>query len=365
MLYIDASRYNNTTRKTGVENYSFFLINELTKQNPDQITLISPRKVDLKVAQKVIPMKRLWTQLRLSWEIFRNRKIDNLFIPSHVMPMIHPRRTIITIHDVAFRRFPDSYSKKSYKYLDWSAKFAVKNAKRILVPSQATKNDLVKFYDCPEEKISVVPLGIEPPTSKPTSKDMKEVLEKYNLQKHNYFLFIGRIETKKNVHTLLKAFDQLSKEHPKLKLVLAGKTGVGGNDMLIKINNRNVVVTGYIEEKEKQVLLDNCLAFTFPSLYEGFGLPLLEAMQANVPIIASKIPSSLEILKARPDQRGGENALFFKPQDVNALVKHMKAVAEKPELREELTKNHSKTLKQYSWKRCAERTLEILKLVKS
>ena len=110
MLYIDASRYNNTEKRTGVENYSFFLINELARIAPNDITLISPKKADLNLKQIVIPFPRLWTQIRLSWEIFRNKKIDNLFVPSHVMPIIHPDNTTITIHDVAFRRFPVSMS---------------------------------------------------------------------------------------------------------------------------------------------------------------------------------------------------------------------------------------------------------------
>lgn len=356
MLYIDASRYNNTDQKTGVENYSYYLINELTKQAPGQATLISPRKIDLKTPQIVIPMKRLWTQVRLSWEIWRNRKIDNLFIPSHVMPFVYPRRTIITIHDVAWRRFPESYSKKSRKYLEWSTKYAVKNAQQIIVPSEATRQDLIKFYNCPEDKIVVIPLGIEEKTTKPTAKQTKEGLNRYKLQPRNYFLFIGRIETKKNIQTLLKAFGQFSQTHPDTKLVLAGKTGVGGNEMLIKIHNRNVVVTGYIDELTKDILFENSSAFIFPSLYEGFGLPLLEAMQAKTPIIASKIPSSLEIAK--------ENALFFKPQDANTLIKHMETVISNPDLRGELTKNHHKTVKQYTWERCSKKTLQILRLVK-
>lgn len=105
MIFIDASRYNNTSQKTGVENYSFFLINELIKLAPEDITLISPRKIDLPVSQIVIPFKRLWTQIRLSWKLFLNKKIDNIFVPSHLMPIIHPKNTTITIHDVAFKRF--------------------------------------------------------------------------------------------------------------------------------------------------------------------------------------------------------------------------------------------------------------------
>lgn len=353
MIYIDASRYNNTDKRTGVENYSYFLINELAKQAPDNITLISPKKIDLLLPQITIPFPRLWTQVRLSWEIWRNKKINNLFVPSHLMPLIHPKNTTITIHDVAFKRFPESYGILSRWYLDWGTKFAVKHAKQIIVPSETTRNDLIEFYKANPQKISIIPLGFEPDTTEITSDEIDEALGKYHLNPRHYFLFVGRIETKKNLKILIQAFEEIHKKHPYLKLILAGKTGVGGNEILKSIKNKNIIVTGYIDDKTKLILYRHCLAFVFPSLFEGFGLPLLEAMSAHVPIIASTIPTSYEIAK--------NNALFFDPDDNEALIHHMKTLAEQKELWGELIKNHDETLQCYSWEKCAEKTLEILK----
>ena len=186
----------------------------------------------------------------------------------------------------------------------------------------------------------------------PNPQQTKDILEKYHLKPKAYFLFIGRIETKKNIQTLVRAYHELSKTHPDTKLVLAGKTGRGGNEILIRLHNRNIVVTGFVSELEKQVLLKNCLSFIFPSQYEGFGLPLLEAMQAKAPIIASKIPSSLELVK--------ENALFFKPQDVKILIKHMETMVNEPDLVKKLTAKHQKQASKYTWKRCAEQTWKVL-----
>ena len=356
MLFIDASRYSNIPQRTGVENYSYFLINELVKLTPDKITLISPRKINLDVPQITIPFYRLWTQIRLSWEVIRNKKITNLFIPSHIMPIIHPKNTVITIHDVAFKRFPKSYRRMSRWYLNWGTKFAVKHAKHIIVPSITTKKDLIKFYKANPEKISVISLGFEPNKINPSEDETKKTLKTYNLKPTNYFLFIGRIETKKNVQTLIKAFEDFCKNHPDVKLVLAGKPGVGypliGKEGHLAQSARGVVLTGYISDAEKQILLQKCLCFIFPSLFEGFGLPLLEAMEAKVPIIASKIPTSYEIAK--------HNALFFDPKDTKALVKLMETVARQKDLRQKLVKHHPETLKQYSWKRCAEETLKVL-----
>lgn len=131
MIYIDASRYNNTIRRTGVENYSVNLIDVLVQKHAKEITLIGPQKIDLPVAQKIIPFPRLWTHVRLSAFVLKN-KLPNLFVPSHVLPLVCPKKTAITLHDVAFKRFPESYSSKSKYYLDWAAGFAAKKATDLL-----------------------------------------------------------------------------------------------------------------------------------------------------------------------------------------------------------------------------------------
>ena len=352
MIYIDASRYSLTEQKTGVENYSVHLINELIRLAPNEITLIAPTKIDLPVPQITIPFPRLWTQVRLSFEIWKNKKIDNLFVPSHVMPWISPKNTVTTIHDVAFRRLPSSYSLASRLYLDWGAKYAVKHARHIIVPSEATKKDLIDFYKADPQKITVIPLGFEPINLQIQADESERILGRYALRPTNYFLFVGRIESKKNIQTLIDAYNLLSSKSINAQLVLAGKPGVGSDEIFSKLGNPNIVVTGYVDDKTKQALMQNALAFVYPSLFEGFGIPLLEAMAANLPIIASKIPSSWELAK--------DNALFFDPQNAEELAGLMEKVAKEEDFRRLMTQNHTKTLEQYSWKRCAEETLNLL-----
>lgn len=347
MIYIDASRYANTGKRTGVENYSYFLINELVRKHGEKITLISPRQIELKVKQTVIPFPRLWTLVRLSWEIWRNRKIDNLFVPSHVLPIIHPKKSCITIHDVVFKISPESYSLPSRLYLSWAAKFAVKHASKIFVPSEATKQDLVKFYKADPEKIAVIHLGFIPAEKSDT--DSKRTLEKYGLEAKKYFLYIGRLEYKKNTDTLIKAFHAFSRENKEIKLVLAGFPGYGGRKIIDEIPEEledSLALTGYISGAEKAALLQNALCFVFPSRFEGFGLPLLEAMDAGIPIIASDIPSSREVADS--------SALYFEKEDPKALAKLMKRISSEPKLLEEMTVNHKKNLDQFSWEKCAE-----------
>lgn len=355
MIYIDASRYQNTEKRTGVENYSYFLINELVKKHGKEITLITPRKLDLPVAQIVIPFPRLWTQVRLSWELFKTKNINNLFVPSHVLPLINTKKSVITIHDVAFKHSPQSYGKLSRWYLNWSTKFAVKHASKIIVPSEKTKADLIHFYHCSASKIHVIPLGFKHSSLKPSKKDTGQLLKKYDLKEKGYFLYIGRIEWKKNSDNLIKAFESFSEKNPDFKLVMAGFPGHGGQEILDSIPEplkSRILLPGYITELEKQILLTHALAFIFPSREEGFGIPLLEAMAANLPIIASNIPTSKEIAE--------QNALFFDPEDAEALAELMEKVTSTADPKILKTIHHQQTLKHYSWEKCAEEVYAVL-----
>ena len=352
MIYIDASRYNNTKKRTGVENYSYFLINELIKLD-SEITLISPKKINIDAKQITIPFPRLWTQIRLSWEVLVNKKINNLFIPSHLLPLISPKNSTITIHDVAWKHVPKSYGFLSKLYLEWGTKFAVKHAKKIITPSEVTKNDLIKFYKTNSKKINVIPLGFE--YKNVGNTDLYSIPK--NIKSQSYFLFLGRLEHKKNTDTLIKAFSSFAENNKDVKLVLAGSTGRGGKEIInnipVKLRER-IIMTGYVSEKQKHVLLKNALCFIFPSRYEGFGIPLLEAMSYNLPIIASNIPTSKEIAK--------ENALFFETENANELTELMEKVLIQNN-NDNLIINHQKTLEKYSWKKCAINTLKILKEV--
>lgn len=353
MLFIDASRYNNTAKRTGVENYSFFLIKELIKQAPGEITLISPRKIDLDVPQITIPFPRLWTIMKLSLECLKNKKIDNLFIPSHVMPLIYPKNTAITIHDVAFKRYPKSYGFLSRTYLNFAAKFAVKHAKSIIVPSETTKEDLVKFYKCKSDKITVIPLGYEP--TKKEGADFS-LLKQYDLTPNQYFVYVGRVETKKNTDNLIKAFEIFAKSNTSHKLALVGFLGRGGEEILnnipANIVNR-IVNTNYVQDQVKHAIIQASSGFIFPSRYEGFGIPLLEAMDQRLPIIASNIPTSKAILQ--------DNALYFDVENAAQLAEHMQTLVNPPDKVKAHINAYPEILKKYSWDAAGKQTLKVLK----
>lgn len=362
-LGIDVSRYKSE-QATGVEWYSKQIINSLLpllkkEKEIEEVIFYSPHDFNLPVQSKkftkrIIPFARLWTSARLSYEIL-TKTPDILFVPSHSIPLIYPRRSVVTIHDVAFKRFRSAYSALHYAHLNWSTKFAVKNAHRIIVPSEATKRDLVYFFKCDEEKIKVIHHG-QPDFLYPDNLEFS-VIEKFGLQGNEPFVFfMGRLETKKNLIYLIDSFADFSKEFPEWKLVLAGKDGVGAKEIKEKIEEMElsgkVIVTGYVSEKEKAALYHHCQFVAFPSLYEGFGFPILEAFQHKRPILTSKGSACQEIAQ--------DCAVIVDSHDKKDIAEGLKKLALNTDLCEELVGKGNERLLEFSWEKAAEETLAVL-----
>lgn len=358
---IDASRYGHENA-TGVEWYSWHIIQGLlkVKDKKDKVVLYSRQKLKLKGAKnKIIGGKRLWT-LRHLTKVLRKEKLDTLFVPSHVLPLYLPKHSVITIHDVAFKHFKKSYSFFQYRYLDWSTKFAVKNASKIIVPSETTKKDLIKFYKCDPKKIVVILHGFKAPSMSLDHDVFKSspALKYFGLSKKSkYILFVGRLENKKNLQRLVKAFEKFSKKHKDYNLVLAGKRGVGFNKILSEVAKRNlaqkVFMPGYVTELEKAALMKHCKVFAFPSLYEGFGLPILEAFYYKKPILASTTGATVEVC-------GEGSAHLVDAKDVKNMAKGLSKLVDDKGYARKLVKNGSMRLKKFSWTKAARKTLKVL-----
>lgn len=353
---IDASRYGSD-QATGVEWYSYHIINALIEQSAkypeSKITLYSREPLNLakqtNIYNKVLPGKRIWTHLHLGREIVKNVP-DVLFVPSHVLPIDASKNSVITIHDVAFKYLKTSYSFIQNWYLNWSTKFAVKRAKKIIVPSDATAQDLVHFYNCPLEKIAVIPHGFTPPKNPPKPKEDPfadhEIFRYFKIDKDTkYILFIGRLESKKNLERLVRAFARFADAHPEYKLILAGKRGVGFENItrIIQENNMSekVIMTGYTSEDEKNILIQNCQLFAFPSLYEGFGMPILEAFYFGKPVLASKVSSLPEV--------AGDAACYCDPYDIESIEMGLMKLVSDENYAQDLVKLGIERLKKFSW----------------
>ena len=344
---IDASRATGE-RLTGTELYSREIIRHLVQVAPqhrfrlytrtlvDRSTLVG----DVSNAEVVhIHQPRLWTHMGLAREVAA-RPPDALFIPAHVLPLASawhfrnatPIKTVVTVHDVGYRYFPSAHLLKQRLYLDLSTAFSARFASHLIAISQATKQDVMKFYRAPESKITVAHEGIVP-LPETSAADEEATRIKFNLSTHStdqpYFLHIGTLQPRKNLRRLLIAFaavlDSLHAPHATLHaplLVLAGGAGWGAEDLPALARSLGVAervrFAGYISETEKAVLLRGALAYVSPSLYEGFGLPVLEAQSVGTPVLCSNTSSLPEV--------ADDGALLFNPAHEQAIAAAMQRI---------------------------------------
>lgn len=369
IIGIDASRANRE-KKTGVNWYAYHLIQELKRIVPSHIEIVlytdkslvgELAKLPENWTEKVLgwPPKRFWTQIRLSLEMLLNPP-DILFVPAHVFPIIHPRRTLMTVHDIAATKFPESYNWFERWYSVWSARFAVKRLWKVVVPSQTVKEDVLENSRGDKTQLSgkifAVPHGYDKIYRIIEEKsELKKVLDKYGVSKP-YIMTIGRLEEKKNTGRIVKAFDITKKAFGNLQLLLIGKPGHGYEGVRAAINSspnkEDIVTPGWVDEKDVPYLMNAAEAFVFPSLYEGFGIPILEAMACSTPVIAGS-GSSLEEV--------GKNAcVFVSPRNVNQIAKQIDRVLGSEKMKNRLKHAGLERAKDFSWAKCARKTWEIL-----
>jgi len=316
---------------------------------------------------RVLKPRVLWTKWRLPLELILNKdKIDVFFTPGHYAPGICPAPLIISIMDLAFLKYPDQFKKKDLVQLKTWTRKSVEKATKILTISENTKNDIIRYYRVKEDRVRVTYPAIS--ESKMINGNEK-ILEKYNLKKGKYFVFVGTLQPRKNLIRLIRAFRKLintrrlksANTNSLIKLVVIGKKGWLYDDIFKEVKKQKledrIIFTGFASEEEKSGLLKNSYAFVLPSLYEGFGFPVLEAMKAGVPVVVSKVSSLPEV--------GGNAAIYIDdPESVEAIYQGLKrAMVLSDSERNELIEKGKEQVKKFSWKRTAEQTLEIIKEV--
>lgn len=336
--------------RTGVEEYTYQLIKHLTMLGQSkkhrfilyQDPRVSSEKFSLtdnfKIKQLTWPLP-MWTQIRLASEMALNRP-DILFVPVHVLPLLRPKNSVVTIHGLEYEYYPKMYPWKHLRYLRWITKYALENASKVIAVSEATKRDLIDLYGGQSEKITVVHHGF----NKLLSEDQK------SKEKFPYILYIGRLETKKNTQGLINAFNLLKKRHKvPHKLVLAGLRGYGYENLRF---NKDIIEKGYVSEQEKSELLKNADMFVLPSFYEGFGMPILEAQAVGCPVITSDVSSMPEV--------AGQGAVLVEPRNIEQITENMYKIINDSNLRKDLIKKGNQNTKRFSWKKCAQETLKVL-----
>jgi glycosyltransferase involved in cell wall biosynthesis len=303
---------------------------------------------------RVMGVPRLWTHLGLGAEMLRHPP-DVLFVPAHVLPLAHPEHSVVTVHDLGYHYFPDAHTAAQRAYLDWSTRFAVRHAARLIAVSQATKNDLVKLYQAGEQQVTVVHHGVEAlPAARGEGRKANAATALARLPTR-YILAIGTIQPRKNYARLIEAYASLRYTPDEVALVIAGKPGWRAEHVAAiraQAEQAGVILAGHVSEQEKSALLANATAYVFPSLYEGFGMPILEAQAAGVPVITSNTSSCPEV--------AGDGALLVDPLDTHAISAAIQQLLCDEPLRQALSAKGRVNAARFSWERCAAETLEVL-----
>ncbi|MCX6766256.1 MAG: glycosyltransferase family 1 protein [Candidatus Moranbacteria bacterium] len=365
---IDASRAFVKT-KTGIEEYAYRVIKHLRDCLGDRsvVLYLDPRVnekkyIDFKLPEnwevKFLRAPIFWTQARLSLEMLF-RPVDVLFIPAHTVPLIHPKNTIVTIHGLEYEFCPKAYSLFERLYMRWSIRNSCRSARRIITVSKNTKNDLVRLYKVPERKIEVIYEGIGDFEDKAQSEKIKNTTQKLQLLGCGYFLFIGRLEDRKNILGIIEAFEILKKKYKiSQKLILVGKFGFGGEKIKGKIDSSacksDMILTGYVSDEDKFYLLSNADVFLFPTFYEGFGLPILEAQSVGTPVIASDTSSMPEV--------ANDSAVLVDPKDANAIAEAAHKLISDESYKNDIIEKGLENVKRFSWEKCA---LEVSSLLRN
>jgi glycosyltransferase involved in cell wall biosynthesis len=357
---IDASRAV-VAQRTGTERYSLELIRALLRLPSAHRYLLyfnHPPPLGLLPAtatwtERSVPLARLWTHLSLSRAVATDRP-DVLFVPAHVLPLWPRLPTVVTIHDLGFRFFPDAHRPLARLYLELSTRWAARRANRIIAISESTRRDLVEHYGVPEERIRVVyeAAGVAfRPTHDPA------VVQRQGLSPGQYLLAVGTLQPRKNLSGLLRGYRLYADgvDQP-LPLALVGQPGWGVAALEREIPrlglDRLVHRLGYVADEDLPALYSGAFAYLQPSLYEGFGLTVLEAMACGTPVIASNSSSLPEVV-------GGTN-LLVDPRSPPAIAGAIRELIERPALRAEAARTGRQRAASFSWERCAQETLAVL-----
>lgn len=335
---------------------SEFLIYHRNKFNPE---LAPPNFLNYKIKKIFAPI--FWTQTRFAAEIWKDRP-EVLWMPMHNAPLIRRKnmKTIVTIHDLAFKYFPQHFPRKDLLKINLLTSLAIKKANGIITISESSKKDILKFYPgTPAQKIKVIYHGFDPEVFEKERDFEKEAAIKKRLEvKGKYLLYIGAIQPRKNLQVFIEAFNRLKKDQNlNLSLVLVGEKAWLSENTLKKAKespySADIIMPGKLKFDDLGHLCRGASIFVFPSLYEGFGIPPLEAMAAKVPVILANNSSLPEV--------GGDAALYFDAKNPADLADKIMRVLNDESLRSEMIARGLKQAKKFSWKKCAQETLEYLK----
>lgn len=318
---------------------------------------------------RILKPGKLWTQWRLPLDLYLHQpRPDLFFTPSHYAPRFSPIPTVVSVMDLSYLYFPELFKKSDLHQLKSWTSYSVKKAKAVITISKSSRNDIIKLYGKEENRVFAVYPGVKTVTVlEPHIYSMSELSTKYSIS-NNYILFVGTLQPRKNVERLIEAFAKVLQLQKKvqmkqqkmntdtLELVIIGKRGWLYEGILkapekYAIANK-VKFLDFVPNEDLPLFYKNALCFVLPSLYEGFGLPILEAMQNDCPVITSNISSMPEA--------GGGAVLYINPADTDDIAGAINKLTTDEKLRKELIEKGRKQVKKFSWDKAAKETLRIL-----
>ena len=358
----------NTLKRLGVGEYAYELLTQFSNAKDLNKFLIYLKNEPLpslpnssnNLNYRVLKPGKFWTQWRLPIDLYIHKpRPDVFFTPTHYAPRFSSVPTVIAIMDLAYLYFPEMFKKTDlYKLKNWTS-YAVNNAKSIIAISLSTKNDIIKEYHIPEERIIVVYPGIKPTVYQESQSCTMDILQsKYKISK-NFILFVGTLQPRKNIARLIEAFAKIQPQEKMphdLQLVIVGKKGWLYEDIIKKPIElgieEKVKFLDFVTDEELNIFYKEAICFVLPSLYEGFGLPVLEAMQHGCPVITSNTSSLPEA--------GGGAVLYINPEDIDDIAEKMNTLIKDKQLRQQLIEKGKKQILKFSWEKTSKETLKVL-----
>lgn len=360
----------NTKNRVGIGAYAYAVISGIAKLSDSEtklrIYLKNPPLDDLpkgeNISYQIVKPPMLWTQIGLPFKLFSEKeKPDVFFSPSHYAPRLSPVPTVMAVMDLSFLHFKETFAKKDLLQLkNWTA-YSVKQAAKVLTISNSSRDDIIKQYRISRDRVVVTYPGIRPIPRLTPQVYTANMLENSYTIKDPYFLFVGTLQPRKNIERLIESFSMLLTKTDKkdTKLVIVGKKGWLFEDILNAPKKygvtESVMFLDFVKDEDLPMLYKNAIAYILPSLYEGFGLPVLEAMNHECPVITSNVSSLPEA--------GGDACLYVDPENTEDIAKKMEMILEDRDLRRSLIAKGKKQVEKFSWDKTAKETLDVLKEV--
>lgn len=350
---------------TGVGWYLYYLLHELAKAEDVELYLFGDARVtddgphlhadvpanahlctfDLRGRETSRLSRPMTAGAYVAWMSLAD--CDVYFAANYFLPRLHAavaRRRVITIHDLTFKRFPELLQKETLENLDRQMLREVAAADAIVCVSESTRRDLLRYYDVDPARAFAIHSGLGTPAT----------AEPLDGLPARYILFVSTIEPRKDLGTLIDAYERLrDSDAYDGSLVVVGKVGWKAESLVPRLRARGIVHLDYLRAPQLATVYERAEAFVFPSIYEGFGFPLLEAMARGVPSIAARSSSLPEI--------GGDAALYFEPRDVTGLASQLTRVLGDPALRADLAARGRAQAARFRWDVAAARTLAVLR----